>query len=782
MRMKDRSDRSDPESRDQREAADGIAPGKRTLTGSAQQVQRATAGDRPATGATGKSMSELVPLSSDVQFADSIISGASVQRKEAGGANDTEVHAHAEHGTSGTSGALPFMDQIQRSFGGHDISGIKAHSDGAAAEGARGMGATAFATGDRVAFANAPDLHTAAHEAAHVVQQRSGVQLYGGVGEVGDRYEQNADAVADAVVRGESAEGLLGPVATASSSLPAVQRFAAMEHQALGNKGSGNATVELAPGYSLPFGDVVALAGDHFESIDQMRRFAMKERGRESRAEIEYARLWQLDHPNLGTWYDSEAREAQERRYYQLAGRNQSHFVAPSEKDRGASKAEMSGVGNDPAEIATARFRSSIPKNAPEGYRINHIRALFEAFEAARATTTGTAQANPGGGAVPTLASAMATEAFACHFLTDSFAGGHVRTARQDLKTHWDPKAPMFSYNLVGLMSDLIAHDLVNRHVYGAANRRFLASQAKGTINEELGKKSTFTLGDVVGGALHHKDNHDGLRVKAGGKAVTLYGDDQLGRPEAAETVSIGQRAVAYGVNEVRQAHTMGFVKSANAVDMIEGFMSSHGDLFAAETLVPDPTTVDTRQSPEARWHVDSIDALLQDPIFVAGATYFLNEQAEELEKIAKELGGAQGDAVEASVVKELLADPVGLLRRAVHWTPGSAIVNTWEAKRDASDYVGTASKRNALDTLTIPQRIKLVNSLVERQSPDSETPIGFDGMPEEALMKIFEESTPRDAKVIIAQVGYDRILEGLGPVQRMFFKSKYPPGEHALR
>jgi hypothetical protein len=60
-----------------------------------------------------------------------------------------------------------------------------------------------------VAFADTPDLHTAAHEAAHVVQQRSGVHLKAGVGEVGDSYERNADAVADRVVAGDSAQDLL---------------------------------------------------------------------------------------------------------------------------------------------------------------------------------------------------------------------------------------------------------------------------------------------------------------------------------------------------------------------------------------------------------------------------------------------------------------------------------------------------------------------------------------------------------------------------------------------
>ena len=122
----------------------------------------------------------------------------------------SDVHQLAERGLSGAASSLPYLDQIQRSFGSHDVSGVKAHVGGPAAHAAEGMGASAYATGDHVAFREAPDLHTAAHEAAHVVQQRAGVQLEGGVGEVGDEHERQADAVADAVVRGESADTLLG--------------------------------------------------------------------------------------------------------------------------------------------------------------------------------------------------------------------------------------------------------------------------------------------------------------------------------------------------------------------------------------------------------------------------------------------------------------------------------------------------------------------------------------------------------------------------------------------
>jgi hypothetical protein len=145
-----------------------------------------------------------------------------------------DVHALAAQGISGAATALPFRDRIQRLFGRHDVGGIQAHVGGPASQACRDMGAKAFATGNHVAFRDAPDLHTAAHEAAHVVQQRAGVHVAGGVGEAGDDYERSADRVADAVVAGQSAEALLdgagggGPsAAQAGGSKPAAAPGAA---------------------------------------------------------------------------------------------------------------------------------------------------------------------------------------------------------------------------------------------------------------------------------------------------------------------------------------------------------------------------------------------------------------------------------------------------------------------------------------------------------------------------------------------------------------------------
>jgi hypothetical protein len=137
------------------------------------------------------------------------------------------VHAAAAQGVAGPGEGLPHLNLIQRAFGPqHDLSGVLAHVGGDAAAACDEIGANAYATGNHVAFRDAADLHTVAHEATHVIQQRGGVQLLDGVGAAGDPHERQADQVADLVVRGESAAPLLGdgPASTASPAAGGVQR------------------------------------------------------------------------------------------------------------------------------------------------------------------------------------------------------------------------------------------------------------------------------------------------------------------------------------------------------------------------------------------------------------------------------------------------------------------------------------------------------------------------------------------------------------------------------
>ncbi len=123
------------------------------------------------------------------------------------------VRRAAAAGVQAPSTPLPFAERIQRSFGGFDLHGVRAHLGGEAAASARSLGARAYATGNHVVFAGRPDLFTAAHEAAHVVQQRAGAGPTGGIGRPGDPHERNADAVAEQVVAGRSAKRLLAPFA-----------------------------------------------------------------------------------------------------------------------------------------------------------------------------------------------------------------------------------------------------------------------------------------------------------------------------------------------------------------------------------------------------------------------------------------------------------------------------------------------------------------------------------------------------------------------------------------
>ncbi len=205
----------------------GVAAGKQARTEAI--VQRKDSAE-PSTApilAMSEPGVDMTPRA-DESFVESLVGHSEVRRtadptRTAG----ADVHELAASGVAGSGARLPFLDSIQASFGAHDVAGVKAHTDENAAAAAKGMGATAFASGDHVAFAGAPDLHTAAHAAAPVVQQRGGVNLKSGVGQEGDAYEQHADAVADAVVRGESAEPVIDQmVGPRQGSATSVQRKA----------------------------------------------------------------------------------------------------------------------------------------------------------------------------------------------------------------------------------------------------------------------------------------------------------------------------------------------------------------------------------------------------------------------------------------------------------------------------------------------------------------------------------------------------------------------------
>ncbi len=126
---------------------------------------------------------------------------------------------------------IPFRDEIERSFGGgHSLGDVQALSGPGIASTASDLGAIAFTQGNVMGFAQEPTLHDAAHEAAHVFQQRAGLPLFEGFAD----HEAHADAVADRVVAGQSAGDLLPSGGTASTAVQC-------------KKESGNGAAPTAP-------------------------------------------------------------------------------------------------------------------------------------------------------------------------------------------------------------------------------------------------------------------------------------------------------------------------------------------------------------------------------------------------------------------------------------------------------------------------------------------------------------------------------------------------------
>jgi hypothetical protein len=102
---------------------------------------------------------------------------------------------------------------------GQGFDEVKVHTDAKASASAEAVGANAYTVGSDIVFrsghfdpASTTGQRTIAHELSHVVQQRSGpvdgTDAPGGIrlSDPGDRFEQAADATADEIVSGSTAQ------------------------------------------------------------------------------------------------------------------------------------------------------------------------------------------------------------------------------------------------------------------------------------------------------------------------------------------------------------------------------------------------------------------------------------------------------------------------------------------------------------------------------------------------------------------------------------------------
>jgi hypothetical protein len=121
-----------------------------------------------------------------------------------------KIHKIAAKGVQGTGNKLPHFDKIQLAFAKYDLSNVQAYTNENAVNASKEIDAKAYTTGNKIAFStNNPDVFTVAHEVAHVLQQRAGVQLNDGIGVAHDCYEMHANAVATQIAGDKPIKHLL---------------------------------------------------------------------------------------------------------------------------------------------------------------------------------------------------------------------------------------------------------------------------------------------------------------------------------------------------------------------------------------------------------------------------------------------------------------------------------------------------------------------------------------------------------------------------------------------
>ncbi len=176
----------------------------------AQEQQKQSPGASPSAGATvGQSLLRL-QRSHGNRYVQSVLLLARAAEGEAQLSPEVEENIHRTRG-GGHSLDENVRDRMESAIGA-DFSGVRIHTDAQADTLSRSVNARAFTVGQDVYFrqgayqpGSSSGRELIAHELTHVVQQSggSGVQRKLSVSQPGDRHEQEADQVAQAVTRME---------------------------------------------------------------------------------------------------------------------------------------------------------------------------------------------------------------------------------------------------------------------------------------------------------------------------------------------------------------------------------------------------------------------------------------------------------------------------------------------------------------------------------------------------------------------------------------------------
>jgi hypothetical protein len=577
---------------------------------------------------------------------------------------------------------------LERSYAA-DLSEVRVVEDGTAER----LGKLAAARGGVVHVARGAydpvgdaGRHVLAHEVAHVVQQGAaptvGAAIAAEPGEVD--FEAEANRAARAALRGEPARLSRGRAAVGFQGLDS------WEHRVLGDLASGDAAYDFGD-VRLTHGELQMLSGDYFgtETLSELLAKPSRAIGTEVGtrdeviAAIQDARPWDHRFAKDGLWehvtISDAVHAAMKRRFFARAADNIEHFQHPREH------------GDD-------------ARAAGHSYRAQHEAAIWKAY----------CDGLQGRG----VERAMIAEAMSQHYLTDSFAAGHLRTPRADIKEFWDVAIPWFKTNFVNLLVERIARQLQpdgGVPIVTAAALAFLfgglpgfvagcwtgatALQARlrDTIHDKLldtfGADGVPGFGEVVALVLHDRDNVDGVLVENdAGWRWTTYGDGTLAEhPEQGKPILC---ALELSLADIDHAHALGRFTHRHheqsreeVLGIVHGSTPAPGrclDSYGAEQIVPRPVA---GANGSQTWRATGFDDLLGRPVRTdhpdrtflfalvreckpGGSIYdSLAAAGDSLEGRASGLFHPRA-AFQAAVLAQVRTNPIQFLRDIVFYNP----------------------------------------------------------------------------------------------------------------
>lgn len=691
--------------------------------------------------------------------------------------SEESVHFHGETGkTDSCTGISGPLRTSLEALSGMDLSGVKIHKN--SSKPAR-LNALAYTQGQDIHVGPGKEKHLP-HEGWHAVQQmqrrvKPTTQI------LGVSINDDAGLEREADMMGTKALQTIRTEQETKESAPPgavpVQRFEAREHKSMGDKGSGGTKMNLPGGLKVTFGEITALAGDYFGSVPQIQKLAgVNGDGKTAgtRDEVEFALYVKVRKSKKAKDFGQEVKDAVEERYYRLAGTNVTHFTEPGKGDSGRSFDQLASArGVVPKRAAKAygvAKGTKVPVNNAGSYRANHLAAIRTAAVA--------------GAAGKPIDKAMLYEAFSSHFLTDAYAAGHVRTPRAAISKWWNPKVPMFWTNLQLWMAERIAKHMNDHSVAGYVKTvQQLYEAAQETLDEVASKIPALSFGDAVSGAMHDIDNTQGVMAQVGNDVVKLVGDGQVIDSKdrelvnGVETAKKAAAGVKVSLKDVKTAYAMG--KAGSDLNAILAALRLPDGLFRAEQLWPRALPgSDPRQTNAAlKWKADKVEDLFKDPDMRKALTHFAHEKADTLGSainLKPPLKADKEAALREAVLARLKADEAAVIatfREIINYTPGSATGETGgvfghDKDDDALSYYRKAKAKNALHTLTLNQRTRLVRLVLEGATVGAE-----DTMVADLLV-----SSKTHAPAVVKAVGWrwiwsdlsggdlEQVVDGVGP------------------